>query len=450
MIRRHFKKRHNHRRPTWREYQDQLASIGRSRRPVRRFGVVAAGLLLLSAGLYGLVGAIVAPEPDLSPPAAVNRAQAPAAADGLLNKTDVQDLLATEPVANLTLNRFNIQFGDRKLNVETTIDPALQSEMTDAFDKRHSQSIAVVVMNAVTGEILAMAGYDRSDPNANPCIGNQYPAASIFKIVTAAAAIETRGMTAGTPLTYNGASHTLYKSQLKDRQNRWTRKTTLRDSFAKSVNPVFGKLGVHYLGKEALERYGDLFGFNQKIQFEAPVGPSQLKVAAESYNWAEVASGFNQETRISPLHGALIAACLVNSGAMMEPTIIRRVTDASGRELYRSRSTRMKKAVEPGTSTVLKHLMSATINKGTARKLFRGYRKNKTLAEVNIGGKTGSIDNQTHDARLDWFVGYAEGPGGRDKIALAAVVAHEEYIGKRAATYARNAISAYFEARAGS
>jgi cell division protein FtsI/penicillin-binding protein 2 len=366
----------------------------------------------------------------------------------LLDKADVQDLLSAEPVSQLTQDRFPVPFGDRRLIVETTIDKGLQQQLTSGFDKRHSRYIAIVVMDAANGDILALAGFDRTGSDVNPCIGKRFPAASIFKIVTAAAAVEIRGMSAGTPLMYNGAKHTLYKSQLKDRQNRYTRQTTLKDSFAQSVNPVFGKLGVNTLGQENLKRYGEAFGFNRQIRFEIPVSPSELTVDDDPYSWAEVASGFNQSTQISPLHGALMAASLVNEGAMMEPTIVRRVVDESGRILYQNQALEMNRPVSDKTSAVVRRLMAETVSKGTARKSFKGYRKDRILSQLDIGGKTGSIDNRTHDVRLDWFVGYAE--YGGDKIALAAVVAHEDYIGKRAATYAKAAMSAYFQSKVGS
>ncbi len=437
------------RRPTWREYQARLGSSRRKKPQARRIFVFFTGLLLACAGLHGLVNAINTPSAAFKPEADRHREPSKPPAATLLNKTDIQDLLAGESVWKLTQDRFPVRFGDRQLVVETTVESALQAELTENFDKRHSKYIAVVVMNASTGEILAMAGFDRTNPDANPCIDSRFPAASIFKIVTAAAAIEKHGLTAGTPLTYNGFKHTLYKSQLKNQRNRYTRSTTLQESFAQSVNPIFGKLGVHYLGQEMLKHYGKAFGFNERIRFEIPVPPSRLEVGQDPYHWAEVASGFNRETRISPLHGALMAASMINGGAMMEPGIVRSITDESGRELYRNHAAQMKRTVSSATTAVLKRLMAETVSRGTARKSFRGYRKDKVLSNVRIGGKTGSIDNQTHDARIDWFVGYAETAEGSDRIALAAVVAHEQYIGKRAAAYAKNAISAYFHSRAG-
>jgi DNA-binding transcriptional regulator YhcF (GntR family) len=88
--------------------------------------------------------------------------------------------------------------------------------------------------------------------------------------------------------------------------------------------------------------------------------------------------------------------------------------------------------------------METTITSGTCKKAFRGLKKDKILSRLNIGGKSGSIDNESHDTRYDWFVGFAEEKEGSAKIVISAMVAHEKYIGVRASEYARMAIKEYF------
>ena len=84
----------------------------------------------------------------------------------------------------------------------------------------------------------------------------------------------------------------------------------MKNAFAKSVNPVFGKLGALYLGKDGLESYARAFGFNHPINFEISLSPSETVITDEPYQWAEIASGFNRQTKMSPVHGALIAATI--------------------------------------------------------------------------------------------------------------------------------------------
>lgn len=436
----------NGRRPSWRDYQTRLKrrSGSRSRRPL-----VLKGGVLLAALLAVLWFAIR--EPDTAPPPAAApgpvAAAAGAASGPLLSKSDVQDLLVDRPIQDLLEKRVLVRWGEKNLVVEPSIDGPLQTYLTERLYERTSRYIAIVVMEAGSGRILAMVGFDKTDPHGNPCLSNHFPAASVFKIVTAGAAIEHCHLSSRSTVTYNGAKHTLYKSQLKDIQNRYTHQTTLAASFAQSVNPVFGKLGSHCLKQEALARYAEAFGFNHPIPFELPVPPSRAPLTADPYQWAEVASGFNRETVISPLHGALLAAVSLNGGLLVEPTIVDRIMGPEGRVLYRSGPTAEKRAVAALTAKEIDRLMRETVSRGTARKPFRNRAKDRVLSQLEIGGKTGSIDNAGHDARYDWFVGFARHPRNREAIAVAVVVAHEKYIGRRAGEYARMAITEYFRPR---
>jgi len=448
-----FKRPHKHppgngRRPSWRDYQLQLnrRDRGRVNRYLlfKRAGFIAVALLVT----FWIINREPHNPPAPSPiPRPAQAAVDMATSDPLLSKADVQDLLADRPLSDLLGKRFFIHWGEQKLAVDPSIDTTLQHYLHQRLYKRTSRYIAIVVMDATNGRILAMVGYDKNDPDGNPCLSPRFPAASIFKIVTAGAAMEHCDLSSRSTQTYNGAKHTLYKSQLKNINNRYTHQTTLAASFAQSVNPVFGKLGSHCLGRKALEQYAAAFGFNQAIPFELVVSPSLAPVTSDPYQWAEVASGFNRQTVISPLHGALLAAAVPNGGLLLEPSIVDRVTGPDDQILYRSGQTQENHAVTSQTARELEHLMRETVRRGTARKIFRSRKKDHVLSQLIIGGKTGSIDNAKHDARYDWFVGFARHPKGQEAIAVSVVVAHEKYIGRRAGEYARMAIHEYFRPR---
>lgn len=436
----------NGQRPGWRDYQVQLKRQGQPRFNRRLLLGGIAVVIVFLAVLWHL-----SLDPDSAPVPAAAPNPASAAVDpkagALLSKADVQDLLADRPVGDLLEKKIFLRWGDRELAVESSIDTSLQDYLTKRLYERTSRYIAIVVMEGRSGRILALVGYDKQDPNGNPCLSSRFPAASIFKIVTAGAAVEHCHLSSSSSLSYNGAKHTLYKSQLKDITNRYTRQTTLAASFAQSVNPVFGKLGRNCLKQEALTQYAESFGFNHPISFELPVPPSQAPVTSDPYQWAEVASGFNLDTVISPLHGAMLAAVALNEGLLMEPTIVDRITGPDGRVLYRSGPKQEKRAVAAPTAREIQHLMQETVRRGTARKTFRSRRKDRVLSQLEIGGKTGSIDTADHSARYDWFVGFARHPRHDETIAVSVVVAHEKYIGRRAGEYARLAMQEYFRPR---
>lgn len=377
------------------------------------------------------------------PPAAVTAEPREPAAR--IDKQAISGFVEGRYFASIEDNRFEIMQNGRQLSVHTSIDVDLQRFLESHLDKKNSRYLGIVAMDPADGRILALVGYDKSDPANNPCLDSHFPAASIFKIITAAAAVEKCDLESDSELHYTGRKHTLYKSQLKENLTKRSNRISFKDSFAQSVNPVFGKLGALYLGGQLLKTYAEAFGFNRVIHFEIPLAPSQTEVSDEPYQWAEIASGFNRKTRMSPLHGALIAAAILNRGKLIEPAIVDRITDEQGNELYRNQPVVVDQAIAPETSEVLNELMEATIQSGTARREFRRHRKDKILSRLEIGGKTGSINNSTDDARFDWFVGYARDKQSDTALVISVVVAHMDYIGIRATRYARLAIQKYFQ-----
>ena len=426
----------------WRSHQSLLRKA-RSRKTIYRKGMrLAVMTAVILSGIYGLVQAfnwIADGEKSASETASA------AVEDRRDNdKKTAQDLLKGISFINLTDAAFQVTTRDTTLHLDTSIDVPLQNYMLKKLDRKNSRYIALVALDPDSGEIVMMAGYDKANPDRNTCLDNTYPAASIFKIVTATAAVEQLDLDSDAKLMFNGSRHTLYKTQLKDLQNRYTNHTTFGEAFANSINPVFGKLGALRLEKDRLAACAEAFGFNSEIDFELPLPASSCAITGTPYHRAEIASGFNRQTTLSAVHAALLPAVILNQGHLVEPMIVRRITDGSGRLLYANRPGPLRQVITPRASRVIYDLMEATVRYGTAKKAFKGFQKDPVLSKCNLGGKTGSIYNHRHDLRYDWFVGFADLKNGDKKMTIAVVVAHEEYIGIRAADYARMAIKKYF------
>lgn len=409
-------------------------------RRLLKFGVLPMVLI----GLFFRTTGGDAQSPKRSAPGPGSKISAGIPKTRTIRKSDVQDLLNGKRLMNLAQKSFDVTSGGHQYHVDTSLDMSLQAYLQTTLKRSTSRYIGIVVMEPESGRILSMVGYDKTDPKNNPCLDNRFPAASIFKIVTAAAAVETNGLESGSQFTYNGNKYTLYRSQIRERKTRYTRKINLRDSFAQSINPVFGKIGANDLGKTTLEKYAESFGFNRQIGFELPLPPSFIMVSDEPYHWAEIASGFNRETTLSAVHGALLAAAVANRGSLLEPFIIEKIVDEAGQTVYTGQQEVLNQAITPEASEVMHRLMCATVRSGTSKKAFRGYRGDRVLSRLIIGGKTGSINNRARDTRFDWFVGFAEEKEGPKKLAVSVVVGHEKHIGTRASRYARMAIQHYF------
>ncbi|MEA1968860.1 MAG: penicillin-binding transpeptidase domain-containing protein [Thermodesulfobacteriota bacterium] len=366
-------------------------------------------------------------------------------------KKDLQTLLLTQKLVNCEKKNITLKFKDTMVEIETSLNMQLQHfilkklERLKTLTRGKPHSIGIIAMAPGTGEILAMTGFNLSDPEMNPCAAGDYPAASIFKIITASAAVETCGYTLQTPLYFNGGKYTLYKRQLKEKRNRYTRKVSFAHAFAESINPVFGKLGSIYLGGETLRKYANAFGFNRSIDSDISFEPGSIKITDKSYQWAEVGCGFNKTTTISPLFAAMVTSTIINSGSQPVPWIVEKVTNSKGEAVYKQKNISGNRAIKQETAHTIMKMMNKTIATGTASKAFRGFKKDSILSKLNIGGKTGSLSNKKHTVKYDWFTGFGQTKNGKKQIVAAVIVGHRKYIGTRASRYGRLIFKEYFK-----
>jgi penicillin-binding protein A len=140
-----------------------------------------------------------------------------------------------------------------------TIDLESQDYAKKIFSQWKPDYGALAVMDAHTGAILTLVSYTAElGFNSNLIRNNEFPAASVFKIVTATAAIDQKLMTPDTVIPFNGRGTTLYRSNVMNTDtNRWTRYPSLRKAFGQSVNTVFGKMGIFYVGSQKMAHYAD-------------------------------------------------------------------------------------------------------------------------------------------------------------------------------------------------
>jgi len=330
-----------------------------------------------------------------------------------------------------------------KLAVKYTIDPALQQEAERLLSKHNPDYGVLVAIDPDTGHVLAMTDSARDNiDRGNLSIANTYPAASISKIVTAVAALNEGATDVSTVIPFNGKSTSLYKKNVFDhRNNKWTRKQSFRESFGKSVNAVFGRLGAVDLGGDKLLDYFYRMGFNARFasDFQFENGKIEMQVD-DPWQVAESAAGYTTRNTLSPLHAAVLAATAVNGGKLVAPVLVSEINGPYGIPLYIQSEPAVSAAMEPHTASKLNSLMQATVTKGSARKSFRKFRRGD-LEHALVGGKTGSLTGFNPRGRYDWFVGF--GQLGEKKIAYAALCINKEKWYVKSAQLARELLEFY-------
>jgi cell division protein FtsI/penicillin-binding protein 2 len=340
-------------------------------------------------------------------------------------------------------DHFVLEKGGENFDIRSSLDKALQDYILRLLQRSRTLQAAVVVLSPDDGRVIAMANYDKKGNGENLCVKADFPAASIFKIVSAAAAIESAGYTPDQTVFFQGRRHTLYKQQLKQTVNRYTNRTDFAKAFASSINAVFGKLGIHDLGQGLMADYAGRFLFNRAIPFDFPVEMSTIQVPDDDYGLAEIASGFNRKTLISPLHAAMLAAVVVNNGIMMAPWLVERVSNISGELLYQRKAVRLASPVSRKTAEDLKVLMRGTVLYGTCRKSFQPLRRKKSFRNVDLGAKTGTINDKRDQFKFDWLMGYVVPRNGLSPISFAVLGIHGEKLGLRSNELGRYIIKYY-------
>ncbi|MBL9037979.1 MAG: penicillin-binding protein, partial [Archangium sp.] len=264
---------------------------------------------------------------------------------------------------------------------------------------------AVVALEPATGRVLAMAEHSEARPELRGlCTKAVYPAASIFKIVTAAALLEA-GVSADETVCFHGGKRRVGPSLLDD-TNADGRCLSLTDAMGHSANVAFAKLTSRYLDPLRLKSVARALGFNRPMPFPVPAEPSLASIPDDTYSLALAGAGFG-DVYLSPLHGAALAAVAATGGLWRQPV------------LFASDRAPAERVMTPEIAAQLTDMLEMTVTSGTARRIFseRGWRVPGAV------GKTGSLADKRPFRDYTWFVGFA--PKVAPRVAVAAVIVNE-------------------------
>jgi penicillin-binding protein A len=353
------------------------------------------------------------------------------------------------------------------LNATLTIDPFVQELAQSLLGEKVG---AAIVIDVRTGAIIALAGRPLLDPSQVTASGPEqvenareywqalladeskplvrrsteglYPPGSTFKLITAAAAIESGIATPETLYTDDGVldvgGHVILEANRPDDSvSDWT----LAEGFAYSLNVVFAQVGLE-VGADALADYTRRFGIGERIPFDIPVAAGQLMSSPDFLNSpaALADTAFGQgELLVTPLHMALVAAAIANNGRMMKPYLVQNLSESSGEVVKETSPEIWKTPVSPDTADQLQEMMVDSVD--------YGYASSAALAGVRVGGKTGTAESGT-DQPHGWFIGFA----GIDEpqFAVAVVLEHGGSGGGAPSEIGSQLLSAALQAGVGS
>jgi cell division protein FtsI/penicillin-binding protein 2 len=339
-----------------------------------------------------------------------------------------------------------IESGTGRYRIDYTFNPALENGIRKIINRHKSDYTSVVIIDNATGDVLAAIDHDKNSNefSHNLAFSATNPAASVFKVVTAANLLEQKEVSYDSNFVYAGKGTTLYKYQLKDKKNKWDRTVSLDQAFAFSNNVIFGKAAINHSSFEKLNKTALKFGFYENLFEEIDIGSSQILMGDENYNLAELASGFNTSTLISPVHGAVIASIIANNGVLKRPRIIKSIFDLKAEKLIWKPEYLRKRTINKDIAQDLSSMMQLTVSKGTARGAFRRIKqKNK---DIEIGGKTGSITGGVPYGKRDWFISYARQRESHDEgISVCVMIVNVKKWYVKSTYLAKEIIEYYYD-----
>jgi len=275
------------------------------------------------------------------------------------------------------------------------------------------------------GKVLSQRGPCRpAAPLLNRATAGLYIPGSTFKVITAAAAIDSGRFTSQSEFDDRGYCVVYGKKVFNFADQSGPEvfgEVTLAEALEHSINAVFCDIGKK-LGPALVLDYAKRFGFYQKPPLETP---SDERVASGLYrhgklfdprNPNDVDPGrlaFGQERLLAtPLQMAMVAAGVANGGSVMRPFVVDRILKPGGSILTKTAPKQFSQAVSPSTAADLSAMMQLVVESGTGTAA--------QIPGVRVAGKTGTAETGREGANDVWFIGFA--PADNPQVAVAVAI----------------------------
>ena len=338
-----------------------------------------------------------------------------------------------------------------KLTIDATIQQIAEKAMRECLEVNQAESVTCLVSDVRTGAILAMCMKPDYDPNDPPredvsaltelmritAISDVYEPGSTFKILTAAAALDS-GVTNPEDQFYCSAKVKVDGDTIRC----WGAAhgaETMAEGLMNSCNPVFVELALR-MGTDTFYRYLSAFGLGKRTGIDLPGESAGILIGSRYVKTVDLARiGFGQSVAVTPVQLMMAANAAVNGGKLMKPYLVSEIQSTSGEVLQRFNPTVVSAPIKPETSETLRGLLERVVSEGGG--------KNARIAGYRIGGKTGTAQvykegRIVSDVHIGSFYGFA--PADDPLVSILVIVneAHVpvDYGGTTAAPFAKQVL----------
>lgn len=300
---------------------------------------------------------------------------------------------------------------------------------------------AVVALEPSSGRVRVLASNPPYDPNRVPeelselnqdensplldrATQGQYPPGSTFKVVTAAAGLDSGTIGPQTTIDAPGTIEVQGRALSNDFDQSFG-PISLDTALTNSVNTWFAQLGER-LGSDTLFEYMDRFGFGSTPAIDLPSDQvyksgvfesGELLGRGDAVDVGRIAIG-QERLAVTALQMAEVASAVANGGSLMRPQIWSRVVDPDGRVADRLDPSQYSRPIEEETAAELTTAMEGVVDEGTGTAA--------AIPGVPVAGKTGTAETPFNescgggDVNQAWFIGFA--PADEPRVAIAATV----------------------------
>jgi cell division protein FtsI/penicillin-binding protein 2 len=317
---------------------------------------------------------------------------------------------------------------DLILTIDEVIQYIAERELDKVFRNYRARGASIVVMNPHTGEILALANRPTFDQNRhanatpdqirNRSICDLFEPGSVFKIVTASAALEENKVREEDRFFCENGQYRVANHILHDhRAHGWL---VFREVIEQSSNIGICKV-AEILGPEIICRYLKLFGFGAKTGIDLPGEIKGMTKDLRTWSKTSIAAiPMGQEIGVTALQLVNAISVIANGGYLMKPYIVKEIRDKQGQTIEVFSSTPVRKVISPETVARIKKILIGVIENGTG-KLARN-------PDILAAGKTGTAQKvepngrYSHSKFIASFMGFAPA----EDPAIAVVITVDE------------------------
>ncbi len=327
--------------------------------------------------------------------------------------------------------------GDLYISMDMNIQSYATQLAAQAMETKQAKSVSIIVMNPQNGEILAMVNVPEFDLNSpyeltdaeslsaedkqnalnamwrNGCINDTYEPGSTFKIITAAAGLESGAVTPESTFSCPGFA------VVEDRKIRCHKagghgSQDFVHATMNSCNPAFIAVGLK-MGPETFYEYFEKFGLLKKTGVDLPGEAGTIMHKKEDIGAVELATvSFGQSFQITPIQLLATAASIINGGRRITPHFGVEVTDREGNLIETFTYPVTEDIVSEETSAVMREILELVVSEGGG--------KNAYIEGVRIGGKTATSQTLPRNSGkyISSFVGFA--PADNPQVIAIAII----------------------------